>query len=164
MVIANLWSSTTRPTAEHNVKYRCDKGLRMKSLFSDHIDLTAKVMDFQLQRQNIVSANLANINTPGYKARRLEFEKDLQTALGLSEAGAVARTHSEHLPAPFAAENAEASVIRSLTPRVIQGVDNVDLDTEMAAMAKNNLLYSTLATIMAKNFTGLKQIIQDGGK
>jgi flagellar basal-body rod protein FlgB len=136
----------------------------MKSMFPDHVDLTAKVMDFQLQRQNIVSANLANINTPGYKARRLEFEKDLQTAMGLSEAGAVARTHPDHLPAPFAADNAEASVTRSLTPRVVQGVDNVDLDTEMAAMAKNNLLYNTLATVMSKNFAGLKQIIQDGGK
>ena len=50
----------------------------MKSLFPDHIDLTARVMDFQIQRQNIVSGNLANINTPGYKARTLEFEKDLQ--------------------------------------------------------------------------------------
>jgi len=136
----------------------------MKSLFPDHIDLTAKVMDFQLQRQNIVSANLANINTPGYKARSLEFEKDLQAALGLSESGAVARTHPGHLPLAFSADSSEASVTKTLTPRVIQGVDNVDLDTEMAAMAKNNLLYSALSTVMQKNFTGLKQIIQDGGK
>lgn len=136
----------------------------MKSLFPDHLELTAKVMDFQLQRQNIVSANLANLNTPGYKARRLEFEKDLQSALGLSEAGAVARTHPRHLPVPFSADNAEASVTRDLTPRVVEGVDNVDLDAEMAAMSKNNLLYSTLSTVIQKNFTGLKQIIQDGGK
>jgi flagellar basal-body rod protein FlgB len=136
----------------------------MKSLFPDHIDLTAKVMDFQLQRQNIVSANMANINTPGYKARTLEFEKDLQAALGLSEAGAVARTHPEHFPLAFSADQTEASVAKSLTPRVVQGVDNVDLDKEMAAMAKNNLLYNTLATVMQKNFTGLKQVIADGGK
>ena len=136
----------------------------MKSLFPDHLDLTAKVMDFQLQRQNIVSANLANINTPGYKARRLEFEKDLQAALGLAEGGAMAKTHPDHFRAAFSPEQTEASVTKSLTPRVIQGVDNVDLDTEMAAMAKNNLLYSTLTTVMQKNFAGMKQIIQDGGK
>ena len=136
----------------------------MKSLFPDHLDLTAKVMDFQLQRQNIVSANLANINTPGYKARRLEFEKDLQAALGLAEGGAMAKTHPDHFPAAFSPEQTEASVTKSLTHRVIQGVDNVDLDTEMAAMAKNNLLYSTLTTVMQKNFAGMKQIIQDGGK
>lgn len=136
----------------------------MKSLFSQHIDLTARVMDFQLQRQNIVSANLANINTPGYKARRVEFEKDLQAALDLSETGAVARTHPRHLPAAFSPDSAEAGVRKELAPRVIQGLDNVDLDKEMAAMAKNNLLYSALTTVIQKDFNGLKQLIQDGGK
>ena len=87
----------------------------MKSLFPDHVDLTAKVMDFQLQRQNIVSANLANINTPGYKARRLEFEKDLQAALGISESGAVTRTHPDHFPVAGSPESMEASVTRRRT-------------------------------------------------
>lgn len=76
----------------------------------------------------------------------------------------MAKTHPDHFPAAFSPEQTEASVTKSLTPRVIQGVDNVDLDTEMAAMAKNNLLYSTLTTVMQKNFAGMKQIIQDGGK
>ncbi|NCD24648.1 MAG: flagellar basal body rod protein FlgB [Deltaproteobacteria bacterium] len=136
----------------------------MKSLFSSHIDLTAKVMDFQLQRQNVVSSNLANLNTPGYKARRLEFEKDLQAALNLSESGAVARTHPRHMPHDFSPDATEASLSKDFAPRVVPGVDNVDLDTEMAIMAKNNLMYNALSTVMAKNFTGLKQIIQDGGK
>lgn len=136
----------------------------MKSMFPRHMDLTAKVMDFQLQRQNIVSSNLANINTPGYKARTLEFEKDLQAALDLTDHGAVSRTHPQHLPAEFSADNAQATVVKDLVPRVVQGVDNVDLDKEMAAMAKNNLLYTTLATVIQKNFSGLKQTIQEGAK
>ena len=80
----------------------------MKSLFPDHIDLTARVMDFQIQRQNIVSGNLANINTPGYKARTLEFEKDLQAALGISQNGPVSRTHPKHLPAKFSPDSTKA--------------------------------------------------------
>ncbi|AMD92749.1 flagellar basal body rod protein FlgB [Desulfomicrobium orale] len=136
----------------------------MKSLFPDHIDLTARVMDFQIQRQNIVSGNLANINTPGYKARTLEFEKDLQAALGISQNGPVSRTHPKHLPAKFSPDATEASVVRDLNPRVVQGTDNVDLDRETATMAKNTLMYNTLATVMQKNFSGMKQLIQEGGK
>lgn len=136
----------------------------MKSLFDDHIDLTAKVMDFQLQRQNVVSANLANIKTPGYKARSLEFEKDLQAALDLSEKGALARTNPRHLPLAFSPDATEATLLKEFAPRVVQGVDNVDLDKEMGTMAKNNLMYGALSTVMQKNFTGLKQVIQDGGK
>lgn len=136
----------------------------MKSLFADHINLTARVMDLQLQRQNVVSSNLANINTPGYKARSLEFEKELQAALGLSESGTVARTHPRHLPHAFDPDSVEGKITRDFTPRVVQGVDSVDLDKEMAAMAKNNLLYSALSTVIQKNFAGLKQVIQDGGR
>lgn len=136
----------------------------MKTMFPRHMDVTAKVMDFQLQRQNIVSSNLANINTPGYKARTLEFEKDLQAALDLSDSGAVSRTHSQHMPSKFSVDDTEASVVKDLAPRVVQGLDNVDLDKEMAAMAKNNLLYATLATVIQKNFAGLKQAIQEGAK
>jgi len=136
----------------------------MKSMFPRHMDVTAKVMDFQLQRQNIVSSNLANINTPGYKVRTLEFEKDLQSALGLADSGAVSRTHPKHMPSKFSVDDTEASVTKELVPRVIQGIDNVDLDKEMSAMAKNNLLYTTLATVIQKNFSGLKQTIQEGAK
>ncbi len=136
----------------------------MKSLFSTHLDVVAKVMDFQLQRQNIVSSNLANLNTPGYKARRLEFEKDLQAALGIADSGPMTRTHPDHMPTPFAVDSAKATISKTLVPRVVQGVDNVDLDTEMATMAKNNLLYTTLSQVIAKGFAGLKQTIQDGGK
>ena len=121
-------------------------------------------MDFQIQRQNIVSGNLANINTPGYKARTLEFEKDLQAALGISQNGPVSRTHPKHLPAKFSPDATEASVVRELNPRVVQGTDNVDLDRETATMAKNTLMYNTLATVMQKNFSGMKQLIQEGGK
>ena len=136
----------------------------MKSLFADHINVTAKVMDFQLQRQNVVSANLANINTPGYKARSLEFEKELQAALGLAETGTVSSTHPKHLPHVFDPDSIEAKLSKDFTPRVVQGVDNVDLDKEMAIMAKNNLMYSALSTVIQKNFAGLKQVIQDGGR
>lgn len=136
----------------------------MKSMFPENVNLVGKVLDFQLQRQNIVSANLANMNTPGYKARRLEFEKDLQAALGLAQNGNLTRTQPNHLPAVFDPNSAEADVTRSMDTRVVQGLDNVNLDKEMGIMAKNNMQYGTLSTILQKNFSGLKTVIQEGGK
>ena len=46
----------------------------MKSMFNAQIDLISKVMDMQLQRQNVIASNLANMETPNYKPRELEFE------------------------------------------------------------------------------------------
>jgi len=136
----------------------------MKSLFSSHIHLQAKILDMRLERQNIVAGNLANIKTPGYKARRLEFEEDLQRALGLDARGKMALTAPGHLPAEFDARTFSADFIKDLKPRVVQGEDAVDLDKEMTTMAKNTLLYNTLITTLQRNFNGLKTIISEGGK
>lgn len=136
----------------------------MKSLFGSHIHLTAKVLDMRLERQNVVAGNLANIKTPGYKARRLEFEEDLQAALGLDARGKMTRTNPNHLPAVFDPKSFSADFIKNLKPRVVQGEDAVDLDKEMTLMAKNTLLYNTLVTTLQRNFQGLKTIIRQGGR
>ena len=59
----------------------------MKSLFDGDIGLVSRVLDMQLQRQNVVSSNLANLKTPGYRARSVSFEDELQAALGLDAKG-----------------------------------------------------------------------------
>lgn len=165
MIIAeSLMPAAVRiPSGMHNFPAR--QGVRpMKSMFPEYTDLTARVMDFHLQRQNIVSSNLANINTPGYKTQRLEFEQQLQDALGLSESGTLTRTDAAHFPVDFDPSTAEGTMIGPVQPRIIHGKDNVDLDKEMATMAKTSMLYGALSTIIQKNFAGLKQIIQEGGK
>lgn len=136
----------------------------MKSLFGRHIHLQAKVLDMRLERQNVVAGNLANIKTPGYKARRLEFEGDLQAALGLASQGKMTRTNPNHLPAKFDPNSFSADFIKNMRPRVVQGEDAVDLDKEMTAMAKNTLLYNTVVSTLRKNFEGMKTIISEGGR
>jgi flagellar basal-body rod protein FlgB len=133
----------------------------MKSLFSDHMNLTAKVMDMRLERQNVVMSNMANIRTPGYKPRRLEFEEDLQKALGLDVKGKMAVTDRRHTPMVFNPDSFDADWHKEFKPRTVHGEDRVDLDKEMAHMAKNTMMYNALATVLKKNFTGLSTIITE---
>jgi flagellar basal-body rod protein FlgB len=136
----------------------------MKSLFDDNIQLTAKVLDLRLMRQNIVVSNLANIKTPGYRARRLEFEEKLQAALDLEKNNKITRTNEKHLPVRFNPQKFGPDFFKDFEPRVVQGEDRVDLDKEMAIMAKNTMLYNALTQILRKNFEGLKLVISEGGK
>ena len=136
----------------------------MKSLFEMPMELSAKVLDMRMQRQNIVMSNLANIKTPQYKARRVEFEEELQSALGLDGKGRVTTTNPHHLPGAFDSDSFSAKAISDLKPRVIHGEDAVDLDKEMAVMAKNTLSYNALTTVLQKSFEGVKNIIADGGR
>jgi flagellar basal-body rod protein FlgB len=134
----------------------------MKSLFSSQVGLVGKVMDMQLQRQNVIVSNLANIETPNYKPREIAFENELQAALGLDMRGRVSTTSNGHMPATFNPENFGPEWSKQFKPRQIHGEDRVNLDKEMAKHAKTQLHYSALTQIMTKTFEGLSTVITDG--
>ena len=136
----------------------------MKTMFSSNLDLLGKVMDLHLERQNVVMSNLANQDVPAFKARRLNFEKELQAALGDDDRGKVTRTDPGHMPSVFQAANFQGDLSMRWKPRVVAGLDSVDMDKEMAIMAKNTLMYNALADVMKKDFEGMQRVITEGGK
>ena len=136
----------------------------MKGIFEPHLQLAGTVMDMQLQRQNVIMGNISNVNTPGYKPRELKFETALQSALNLDARGKVARTEDGHMPSIFDPNKFGPEIFREVKPGIVHGEDRVNLDTEMVAMAKNNLQYSALSQITKSSFEGLKQVITEGSK
>ena len=134
----------------------------MKSMFNSQIGLVSRVMDMQLQRQNVITSNLANVETPNYKPRELTFEKELQSALGLDARGEMTRTESAHMPTVFRPDSFGPEWDMAVKPRVVHGEDRVNIDKEMAKHAKNQLQYTALTQVMAKSFEGLNNIIMDG--
>ncbi len=136
----------------------------MKSLIEPHVNLVGKVMNMQLQRQNVVMSNVANVKTPGYKPRVLEFEDQLQAALNLDSKGKLSRTHERHIPAGFDANGFSAEWDEELKPRIVHGEDRVNLDKEMSLMAKTSLQYNAMSTVIKSNFDGLRNIITEGAK
>jgi flagellar basal-body rod protein FlgB len=136
----------------------------MRELFEKHINLTTKVMDLQLERQNIVTGNISNVNTPGYRTRRLEFEKNLQSALNQDARGKMTRTQKDHLPAVFNSEGFQGDCIKNFKAREIYGLDAVDLDKEMAISAKNAMVYNALTTVIKKSFADMQKVIQSGSR
>lgn len=134
----------------------------MKTMFPEYLGLAGKVMDMQLQRQNVIMSNVSNVKTPGYRPLELKFEEELQQALQLN--GKLSRTHEKHIPAAFDPNTFSSKFGRDFKPRTVHGEDRVDLDKEMAKMAKNNLQYTALSQAVAKGYEGLISIIQEGNK
>ena len=134
----------------------------MRSLFSSQIGLVGRVLDMQLQRQNVITGNLANIETPNYKPRELEFEKELQAAMGLDQRGRMSLTNQAHMPVHFNPATFGPEWEKQFKPRQIPGEDRVNLDKEMTKLAKCNLHYTALSQVMTKQFEGLNTIISDG--
>lgn len=134
----------------------------MKGLFGSHIHITAKVLDLRLERQNVVTGNIANQNTPNYRPRRLEFEEKMQDALALDQRGKMTRTQESHLPAAFDANSFEGNNWKEFHAKQVYGEDSVDIDKEMSTMAKNSMMYNALSQVIKKNFTGMEKVITKG--
>jgi len=137
----------------------------MPDIYGANADLLGKVLDLRIERQNLVMSNLANVNIPGYKARSMDFERELQSAMGTQEMkDALTRTNAAHVPGNYDVNGYQGGVLKEFKPRTIYGADAVDLDKEMTAMAKNSLMYNSLTMLTQKNFEGINKVIADGGK
>ena len=133
------------------------------NMFGRTIGLLQKSLDLRMQKQQAISANIANVDTPGYKAVRLEFEDGLKRALARKEA-------EESLPSTSGPQRGGAEGFEEVKPRVtrvgdLSGIgdkNGVNLDQEMISMAENQILYEAASQMISKKIGLLRYVIQDG--
>ncbi len=129
-----------------------------------------RALDASATRAHLIAHNIANADTPNYKAQRLRFEEFLERELGMDTPQvdlALKRTHLTHLPG-----KAALGVIGELTSQGLVYTEdrttfrldgnNVDIDHEMAEQAKNALHYSTLLELISRRLSALRTVIAEG--
>jgi flagellar basal-body rod protein FlgB len=130
-------------------------------------DLMHASLQSQVDRQRLISNNLANGDTPGFKASDLQFEAHLQHKLAQMQGLAPTTqagyyTHAEHLPLDLPEDNLYAVQLQDSIGR--NDGNNVDLDLEMTKMAQANLSYATVSQLLSGRFSGVKYVISEGGR
>ncbi len=116
-------------------------------------------LKFREMRQEIISSNVANAETPGYKAKRLEFEKALARALDVDGQQGMNIDDNRHFNVGGGGfENLEPEVIEDPNGVVSESGNSVNREQEMAKMAENKIMYDTLVQLMNKKL-GLKKYI-----
>ncbi|MEG6585874.1 flagellar basal body rod protein FlgB [Dendrosporobacter sp. 1207_IL3150] len=134
----------------------------LKSLFSSP---RASVLEQSLAaaslRHKIISNNIANVNTPNFKKSEVVFESFLQNALNENKL-ALANTNNKHisLKQSLVSSKPQVSTVTNTTMRT--DGNNVDIDVEMAELAKNNIYYNAVAQQLGNYFSGLKSVINEG--
>lgn len=101
-------------------------------------------------RHSAIANNLANANTPGYKRNEVPFESALSQAL---------KVHNIDHPAAF-----NPSMVKNAGGSIRADGNNVDMEQEMVRLAENSLRYETLTHYIGQYFSGLKTVINSGGK
>ena len=137
----------------------------MKLFDGTKIPLLSRAIDAYAVRHRTIAANLANITTAGYRARTVSFEDRLADAMNASGLQGV-RTNEHHLPIgttdpeglrPEIRERREFDQHRDT---LASGVNDVDLDEEMADLARNQIRYRFAARLLTDTFRGLQKSIK----
>ncbi len=124
----------------------------MSSLFDTSTRAIEKSMDLYLTRHNVIADNIANAETPFYKARQVDFESQLQRAVASEEAGL----------AGVDIESVRPTITQDADSELGQDLNSVDMDREMAKMTKNDIQYSASSQMISKKFALLKYAISGG--
>lgn len=112
----------------------------LDNLFGPQVNSYQRALSKATQRHSLLTENLANVNTPGYKRKDLDFNIELDEAQNRLDADA---------------EIEDPSSVR------IDG-NGVDMEQEVMGLAETELRYQALTDITAKYFAGLKSVIREG--
>ena len=135
----------------------------MLNKIDQELATTQTALGLRARRQEILAANLANADTPNYKARDLDFAAALKSA----KAGGsieLARTAPAHLSAGGAGALGMAAIgYRQAVQPSLDG-NTVDVDVERAHFAENTLHYQFLLSRISSTVEKMKSALAGGGQ
>ncbi len=125
--------------------------------------LLNRAMDITWRAKEVTADNIANADTPGYKRSEVLFANNLQEASHLGPGvKRLTRTDPRHIQGRSGASDSIA-VERITASSYRNDGNNVDIDAEMAALTKNNLLYEALSQSMSNEIRLLRIAITGRG-
>lgn len=124
----------------------------------DYTNILDKAADASWMRENVITNNIANIDTPGYKRQDVDFESVLQKALGKTKYSSLdkkVRELNQDLGKLTTTSYTDAANYSYRLDR-----NNVDENTENAELASESLRYQLLTTSITNNFSRMQTVLK----
>ena len=130
--------------------------------FNSQIGGLTKAMDLSQRRNEIIASNIANADTPGYRAGDLDFSGELEKAFGAANGSSLAKTNQGHMD--LSSESGSAHIVEDYSGATKADGNNVDIDIQMGQLAQNAGRYTSAATLILKQLVILKLAIREGAR
>jgi flagellar basal-body rod protein FlgB len=121
----------------------------MKALFGKTIDMLSDLVGARSQRHDVLASNVANIDTPGYEPKDVDFQNLLGSMQG--KGIRMAKTNGKHFPASTPGGSLE----------IVKTGDRVDMDREMVTIAENHLMHNASIEMLARKLRGLQTVLKE---
>ncbi|GAA0329832.1 flagellar basal body rod protein FlgB [Oceanobacillus sp. FSL W7-1281] len=127
-------------------------------LFSGTIGNLENSIQYASAKNNVISNNISNADTPNYKAEKVSFKSALENEIS----GLQARTTNERHLNFGEEENRPYRIVKDASTTYNHNGNNVDIDKEMSELAKNQIYYNSLIDRMNGKFSSLQSVIRGG--
>lgn len=107
----------------------------------ESVGVHARALSLRMQRSEILSANLANVDTPGFQARDLDFAGEMSRMASVDELSG-------------------GQMLYRVPMQPSQDGNTVELSVEQAEFSRNSMEFQTSLTFLTMKFRGLKQAIE----
>ncbi len=127
------------------------------------VNVHHKALQVRTQRMEVISGNLANANTPGYKARDIDFSKAMKTAQkGQTTGSDMLRTHENHM---VGTSRMQSEIDFRIPNQPDTGDGNtVDAQTERNEFLETGMRYEASLMLLNGKFKGMKKALSSGGQ
>ncbi|MCP4633254.1 MAG: flagellar basal body rod protein FlgB [candidate division Zixibacteria bacterium] len=134
--------------------------IQSKILNAVKIPLLSRALDVSSIQHKSVSSNVANISTPGYQRKYVNFNNEMKKAIKNTSNNSLKMeaTNPGHMTGMNNPKKID--VVTDKDNSNFNGINNVDIDREMGVMSENTIIYNTSAKLLAKKFQGLLTAIR----
>jgi flagellar basal-body rod protein FlgB len=134
----------------------------MSMIDSAKVEALGRFLDVEVARHKLITSNMANVDTPGFHTRDLDFRKELSRASGemLGNGGASFAAY---------ALSSYSSVAYSPVSRPVRGLmerpdgNNVSVERESLLLAETQMKFNLGVQLLKDEFHGISQAINSGG-
>ncbi|SEI77848.1 flagellar basal-body rod protein FlgB [Allopseudospirillum japonicum] len=126
--------------------------------FDNALGIHPQAVQVRSQRAEILANNIANADTPGFKARDLDFQGMLKGEYDKRQRMELARTNASHIPA--AVETHDSALKFRIPNQPAVDGNTVEADIEQGKFAQNSLQYQSSFTFLNSKFKGLSRALK----
>lgn len=132
-------------------------------LFDKTLNGLASSISMRQLRNNVTTSNIANAETPGYHAKKVDFEEALSRAIEMDGKNGMSTSSPEHFKAGgIVVGKTKPDVYENPEGAINNDGNTVDLEKEMSSLAENAIMYKAALQLINKKMAALKYAASEG--
>jgi flagellar basal-body rod protein FlgB len=137
-------------------------GRKMLNKIEGKTAILEKALDASWMKNEVISNNIANVNTPGFKKSSVRFEDQMASATSEFQLGSIQKD-SKFLPIGNDSRSISSpEIVQESFTSVRKDGNNVDVDVEMAELAKNTIKFNAIISQISRQFNNIRNAINEG--